>query len=76
MGVHNRTDSARSLWHDEQTPLQRGSAAPTMLVFLSVLLLLGIVLVPRALLFQDARANQFGSMSERWLAEYRASEQT
>jgi hypothetical protein len=73
--VHNRTDSDRWYWHDEQTPLQHGSAAPTMLVLLGVLVLLAIVLVPRALLFQDAHVTQLGSMSERWLAEYRASQQ-
>jgi len=46
-----------------------------MLVLLGVLVLLAIVLVPGAMLFQDARATQLGSMSERWLAEYRASQQ-
>ena len=47
-----------------------------MLTLLGILVLCAIVLAPRVRLFRGRHERQFGYMSERWLAEHRASEQT
>ena len=46
-----------------------------MLVLLGILFLFAIVVVQRVLAFRDRHATHFGWMSERWIAEYRASQQ-
>ena len=46
-----------------------------MLILFGILLLCALVLAPRVRLFRNRDARQFGYMSERWLAEHRASEQ-
>jgi hypothetical protein len=47
-----------------------------MLVLFGILVLCGIVMLPRVLLFGDRYGTHLGWMSERWLAEYRASHET
>jgi hypothetical protein len=44
-----------------------------MLALLAILVLIAAVVAPRLLVFQRRRAREFGWMSERWVAEYRAS---
>jgi len=46
-----------------------------MLFILGCLLLLGFLIVRQLRSFQDRRTPHFGWMSERWIAEYRASQQ-
>jgi hypothetical protein len=44
-----------------------------MFIVLAILLLFAIVVAPWIRLSQTKRATHFGWMSERWIAEYRAT---
>jgi hypothetical protein len=44
-----------------------------MLVLLAILVLIAAIAAPWLLTFRRRRPADFGSMSERWIAEYRAS---
>jgi hypothetical protein len=47
-----------------------------MLLLLGILLTLSILIFPRLVMFRNRHDSHLGSMSERWLHEFRASHLT